>query len=276
MGQLDVSVPDRFRAGLAILLTAFDYAQDSQTDAWQFAVELPELFSTGATLADIRWLVLRGFAEHGKETTLPGDDKRTFRRLASTSFPTDACLVLVPAGATAVRAFLSQRALNSTDWHNAISLPSQGLASSTDSQTEEVSRLSQSGPAAREVQAGQSVVSLRQPVKGTSPIPHYDPMLHELRLGDEIIKRFTRPAAAQEFILAAFQEEGWPPAIDDPLPGQLHQDPKRRLHYTIRNLNRGQHPLRIRFFINGNGETIRWQIVAIQRAISARKARKQR
>ena len=101
-------------------------------------------------------------------------------------------------------------------------------------------------------------------------------MLHELRLGTEIVKRFTRPAPAQELILAAFQEEGWPPAIDDPLPAQFNQDPKRHLHYTIRNLNRGQKPLRIRFFINGNGETICWQIVPQQRAISARRARQRR
>jgi hypothetical protein len=84
------------------------------------------------------------------------------------------------------------------------------------------------------------------------------------------------PAPAQELILAAFQEEGWPPAIDDPLPSQFNQDPKRRLHYTVRNLNRGQKPIRIRFFINGNGETIRWKLVAPQRAKSARRARKRR
>ncbi len=95
------------------------------------------------------------------------------------------------------------------------------------------------------------------------------PCSTELRLGDEIVKCFTRPASAQELILAAFQEEGWPPAIDDPLHAQYNQDPKRHLHYTVRNLNRGQSPLRIRFYINGNGETIRWEIVPDQRAMCA-------
>src|SRR5262249_15082674 len=104
--------------------------------------------------------------------------------------------------------------------------------------------------------------------------PRYDAMLHELYLGAELVKRFTRPAKSQELILAAFQEDDWPPAIDDPLPAQFNQDPKRHLHYTIRNLNRGQKPLRIRFVINGNDETIRWQGVPFERAKSAHGARR--
>ena len=35
-------------------------------------------------------------------------------------------------------------------------------------------------------------------------------------------------------------------------------------------------PLRIRFFINGNGETTRWQIVPQKRASSAHRARHRR
>src|SRR5262245_11879879 len=84
MSQAYSLIPARFRAGLTDLLTAFDYAQDSQTDPWQFAVGLAEVLSAGANLADIRWLVLRGFAEHARETTVPGDLKRTFRGLAPT------------------------------------------------------------------------------------------------------------------------------------------------------------------------------------------------
>jgi hypothetical protein len=75
---------------------------------------------------------------------------------------------------------------------------------------------------------------------GTERVPHWDAMLHEVRFGCTLVKRFKRPPSAQGLILSAFQEEGWPPAIDDPLPAQHNQDPKRRLHYTIRNLNRGR------------------------------------
>ena len=80
--DLRLLLSDQFRSALAILLAAFDYAQDSRADRWQFAVELPDLLARGATLPDLRWLLLRDFAEHAKETTTPGDPSRSFRPLA--------------------------------------------------------------------------------------------------------------------------------------------------------------------------------------------------
>ena len=38
------------------------------------------------------------------------------------------------------------------------------------------------------------------------------------------MKQFKVPSPTQESILAAFEEEGWPAAIDDPLPPQPEQD----------------------------------------------------
>src|SRR5690606_5827230 len=84
-----------------------------------------------------------------------------------------------------------------------------------------------------------------------SETPAWNGDLHELWFGERMIKRYVRPAPAQELILSVFQEEKWPPGIDDPLPSKSCQDPKRRLHYTIQNLNRGQWPQRLHFFING-------------------------
>ena len=78
-----------FGDALAILLTAFEYSTYSRVDRWEFAVEMNELHSKGASIADIRWLILCGFAEHAKETTIPGDPKRSFRPLATTCFPQD-------------------------------------------------------------------------------------------------------------------------------------------------------------------------------------------
>ena len=101
MSDIRALLPERFQAALAVLLTSFDYAQDAGSDAWQFAVELPELLSSGATLADIRWLIHRGFAEHARETTIPGDPQRSFRRLAPTSIPPDCCVILSSTGAAA-------------------------------------------------------------------------------------------------------------------------------------------------------------------------------
>ncbi|OAI54591.1 hypothetical protein AYO44_03355 [Planctomycetaceae bacterium SCGC AG-212-F19] len=91
-------------------------------------------------------------------------------------------------------------------------------------------------------------------------LPSWDGMARELYVGGLVVKRFKQPAASQETILAAFQEDGWPFRIDDPLPPLPHRDAKRHLHDTINNLNRHQlHPL-IRFLGDGKGEGICWEL----------------
>jgi hypothetical protein len=63
----------------------------------------------------------------------------------------------------------------------------------------------------------------------------------------------------QEAILMAFEEENWPPRIDDPLPVHPDMLPKRRLHDTIKSLNRNQKRPLIRFMGDGTGEGVRWE-----------------
>ena len=65
----------------------------------------------------------------------------------------------------------------------------------------------------------------------------------------------------QEAVLEVFQEEGWPRRIDDPLPPLAEQDPKYRLHFTIRRLNQSQEHCLIRFFGDGTGEGVCWEFV---------------
>jgi len=77
-------------------------------------------------------------------------------------------------------------------------------------------------------------------------------------MGEMVVKQFKVPAPNQEVILASFEEEGWPPRIDDPLPPQADQDSKRRLHDTIITLNRHQKNRLIRFSGDGSGEGVRW------------------
>jgi hypothetical protein len=88
--------------------------------------------------------------------------------------------------------------------------------------------------------------------------PHWDPDLQELRYNGLLVKHFKVPAPNQEMILAAFEEEGWPPRIDDPLPPQFQLDCKRRLHDTINSLNRNHKSSGIRFMGDGTGEGVRW------------------
>jgi hypothetical protein len=90
----------------------------------------------------------------------------------------------------------------------------------------------------------------------------WDRRRRELRLGRAVVKRFRQPAPSQEKILDAFEEEGWPPRIDDPLPPLPGQEAKKRLQTTINNLNRGQGAARICFGGGGDGQSVCWGLVA--------------
>jgi hypothetical protein len=90
--------------------------------------------------------------------------------------------------------------------------------------------------------------------------PCWDAMRRELTWQGGLVKRFRTPAPCQETILAAFEEEQWPPRIDDPLKGSPLQDPKQRLHDVVRCLNRNQVQRRIRFRRDGTGEGICWDV----------------
>jgi hypothetical protein len=90
-----------------------------------------------------------------------------------------------------------------------------------------------------------------------APKPFWDHDRHELRVDAPIVKRFRRPAKNQETILDAFQEDGWPPRIDDPLPGNAHIDRHDRLHDAVKKLNR-QKPHLVAFNSDGAGMGVLW------------------
>jgi hypothetical protein len=86
----------------------------------------------------------------------------------------------------------------------------------------------------------------------------------ELQYGGET-KTYANPAENQRRILSAFQEAGWPTAIDDPTPPRPRIEVGRfgkkikdgRLNQTIRSLNVSI-PF-LRFAGTGNGQGIRWE-----------------
>src|SRR5271165_6515421 len=88
-----------FRAGLALLWQAYVYAQDAGAALWDFALESDRLYETEMTISDLRWLVAKGFAEHGQETSFYGDPHRSFRPSAGLNFVPTTCFVLTPEGA---------------------------------------------------------------------------------------------------------------------------------------------------------------------------------
>ena len=97
---------------------------------------------------------------------------------------------------------------------------------------------------------------------GTQPqaVVEYNAELFELWVNGTLVKRLDIRAANQIAILRAFQEEDWPPRIDDPLHPNGGDD-KARLRSTIHCLNGRQHPAAIRFFADGSGHGIRWEFL---------------
>ena len=92
-------INDNLRAGLALLWQAHMYAQDAGADLWDFALESDRLYETELTISDLRWLVAKGFAEHGRETSVYGDAHRSFRPSRGLNFVRTTCFVLTSRGA---------------------------------------------------------------------------------------------------------------------------------------------------------------------------------
>ena len=67
-------------------------------------------------------------------------------------------------------------------------------------------------------------------------LPAWDATTGELALDGRVVRTVAVRATNLRPILSAFQEEGWPPRIDDPLPGS---ESGQRLHRAIAELNNG-------------------------------------
>lgn len=83
--------------------------------------------------------------------------------------------------------------------------------------------------------------------------PVWDRERRELRVGKTLVKRFRWPAENQECVLDAFQDNGWPDHLANPLEPRPGICPKRRLHDTLKCLNRKQLNEAIKFRGDGTG-----------------------
>ncbi len=98
--------------------------------------------------------------------------------------------------------------------------------------------------------------------KNSNNVPHYNSKTRTLTINGKVARKFRWAASNQEKILMAFQEEGWPTRIDDPLPSDSEICPKRRLHDTIKCLNHGQRckgTWFVRFRGDGTGQGVLWE-----------------
>jgi hypothetical protein len=217
-------------------LKALEYADDLDRNAWEFAVDLPRLRRLNLSNNDLRWLVGAELVSYAVETSSSADAERSFRRPPRLMFCKKTCFVLTPKGIALGRTLVN----NGTGCDPCIKF--QALADHDHSVADSA---------------------------GRPPAPTWDRVQQELRVGAVVIKRFRVPAASQETILAAFEEEAWPPRIDDPLPPRGDQSPKRRLQETIKSLNRNQKQPLIRFFGDGNARGVLWKFCGLHSATAA-------
>lgn len=115
----------------------------------------------------------------------------------------------------------------------------------------------------RELDSGQTKPARDAGDAGGSAVPSWEAETRRLWLGDRLLKAFRQPAPYQGRLLSAFQDHAWSMThVDDPLPlaaGETREDAKRRLHETVRNLNRGMPPGTIRFRGDGTGQGVTWE-----------------
>ncbi len=215
------------RAALSQLLRAHHFARDLKCKPWNLAIEATELRNCGLSNTDLRWLVAKGYVEHLREVSQPGESAREFRRTNNLKFTRRSCFLLTPAGVAFAQQLLKKE--SESDNHK----PQQSADSSE----------SDRGP----------------------HVPEWDAERRELSVAGLTVKRFRVPAPNQERILSAFQEEGWPERIDDPLPPSPEIDPKRRVHAAINSLNRNQKHHRVHFSGDGNGNGVCWELITNSR-----------
>lgn len=114
------------------------------------------------------------------------------------------------------------------------------------------------------VEARTEVASLSAPsatIADRPLTPSWDSEDRVLRVGGIVVKEYRVRSPNQEAVLAAFQEEGWPRYVDDPLSPTPEQNPKQRLRDTIKWLNANQKNPMVRFRGDGTGERVGWRFI---------------
>jgi len=233
--RLANDIPNRIGTAFDPLLIARHYSEQLGSDHWEFAVEIDQLTAIGLTPNDFRWLVRRELVEHRREVTLDGDDGRAFRATGDLTYCDRSCFVLTDLGVSIATQFQQATMVARSDASN------------------------HNGPVEHLLD-----VPGRPNSNGKCTavvcIPHWDAERRELKVNGTLVKHYKWAAENQQKVLCAFEEEGWPPRIDDPLSPHEELDSKRRLADTIKCLNRKQCNSIVHFRGDGTGEGIIWEL----------------
>jgi hypothetical protein len=237
-------IDESLRAGLAVLWRAYICAQYTDTNVWDFALRIGRLYDAGMTNSNLRWMVSRGFAEHGQETSGHSDSNGSLRPSSGYFFNNHTRVILTPSGAD-----LAQHVFRGTAQSQQATLSALAAVA---------------GETATLAKAPQAVGQINTPTAFALK-PRWDAIRRELSLAGRIVKRFRVPARNQETILSVFEEEGWTEHIQDPLPATQDIDGPTRLHDAINRLNRCQINPLLRFHGDGKGTGVFWELLQPER-----------
>jgi hypothetical protein len=213
----------KLRRALELLLEAVQYADETTDSRWEFAVEIEQLRQLELSDNDLRYLLRLRYLEHANEITCRTHKTRMYRQAGDLRFTPHSCFILTEPGVSIASRF-TEDACGATP-HFSRSLP---IAPSYDQ-------------------------------RDMTDIPVWDDRRRTLFLKGQVVKRFRWVAANQQLILSAFQEEGWPIRIDDPLAPASSLVGKQRLSDTIKCLNRKQENQLLRFRGDGSGQGVVWE-----------------
>jgi hypothetical protein len=94
---------------------------------------------------------------------------------------------------------------------------------------------------------------------GESAVPLWDVLNRKLYFGGKLVKAFTSPANYQEAILAGFEAQGWPIAIEAPRQGQTDARHHVCLERAVRRLNGNQRTRLLSFHVRASGKNVTWE-----------------
>lgn len=234
MSPVEASLADPgIRQALQVLFRAAQLAEDCHSARQEFPLDWRELQQAGISTAVLKWLTAKRLIVH---SILPAAalDAQELREAARTTLPSERSWFCLSDAGRRIAAELGSelpRQVGDASWTSGSEWTWPG-----------------GEQAAHHVAAGEP------------SHPAWDGERHELRCGGVLIKRFKWRASNQERILAAFEEEGWPPRIDDPLPPRAEIDSKRRLGDTIKCLNRNHLVPVLRFIGDGSGQGVIWEL----------------
>ena len=253
------------RAGLGQLLRAFDYARDLDCSVWDFSVEIERLLGHGMTTSDLRWLIKRGYLSHGRETTGADDADRHFdTSCQNLAFFPNSCFVLTASGLAVMGRNVSadDRAATFVTGLSESHVRVRESSEAAINQFGDEGSPHSAGHTEHESLAAPPLRLRYAAQSEAGAIPNWDRETRTFMVGGFLVKRFRVPSPNQEAVLDAFQEEGWPRSVDDPLSPVADRQPKRRLRDTIKCLNMNQANRAIRFRGDGTGQRVSWEVLS--------------